>query len=465
MFIAREKELDTIHQTLKTPGTAIMIYGKRKIGKTTLIKKALEAEEISGIYYECIKGSLEDNISLLTGELVRTGVLPAHVSFQSFQNLFSFLDAMNRRTVIVIDEYPYLKVMNEGKLVDSVFQNVIDNSMNHLNLILSGSHVGMMREMLEDDNSLYGRFKAVIRLGELSYLEAAAFYPEKSAYEKIGFYSVFGGSPYVNEQLDPSADLRKNILNTVLNPGSTVSLYAENLLISDFRNRLNAERIFAALGNGKMRYSELERALRLDKTGVLNRQLKALTDMEIVIKSTPINHPEDNKKTRYSIDDNLLRFYYTFVYKNKSALQMLGEQAFFDEYIEPKLTGFIAARFEAIGRAYFSLLAKSAKLPGARNIGSLYYDDPVNRKNGEFDIAIAYSDHYDIVEVKYYIGALSYGEMRKEAAQVMAIPDIRIGNIGFISAGGFQGGTEGFYPCLTADDLYSETEGESADMH
>ena len=139
---------------------------------------------------------------------------------------------------------------------------------------------------------------------------------------------------------------------------------------------------------------------------------------------------------------------------------MLGGQAFFDEYIEPKLTGFIAARFEAIGRAYFSLLAKSGKLPGARNIGSLYYDDPVNKRNGEFDIAIAYSDHYDIVEVKYYIGALSIGEMRKEAAQVMAIPDISIGNIGFLSAGGFQNGTEGFSPCLTAEDLYAGEEGK-----
>ena len=460
MFIAREKELQTLYQTLSAPGTAAMIYGKRKIGKTTLIKKLLEKEETAKVYYECIKGSLEDNITLLTKECVRIGVLPASVAFHSFQDLFMFLDSMKRRLIIVIDEYPYLKIMNEEKLVDSIFQNIIDNSLNNINLIVSGSHVGMMKEMLEDDNSLYGRFKTVIRLGELPYYETNAFYPNKSAYEKVGFYSVFGGSPYVNEQLDPSGDLKENILNTVLNPGSAVSLYAENLLISDFKNRLNAERIFAALGNGKMRYSELERALRLDKTGVLNRQLKVLTDMEIVRKQNPLNRFEDNKKTLYSIDDNLLRFYYAFIYKNKSALQMLGEKAFYDEYIQPRLTGFIASRFEDIGRTYFSVLAKTGKLPGARNIGTLYYDDPVNKKNGEFDIAIEYSDYYDIVEVKYYRDRVSLGEMLKEAAQVMAIPDINVENIGFISASGFEDGIEGFWPCLNAEDLYCELAGK-----
>ena len=460
MFIAREKELNTLYQTLSTPGTAAMIYGKRKIGKTTLIKKTLESEEIAKVYYECIKGSLEDNITLLTKECVRSGVLPTSVAFQSFQDLFMFLDSLKKRLVIVIDEYPYLKIMNEGKLVDSIFQNVIDNSLNNINLILSGSHVGMMKEMLEDDNSLYGRFKTVIRLGELPYYETDAFYPGKTAYEKIGFYSIFGGSPYINEQLDPAYDLRNNILNTVLNPGSAVSLYAENLLISDFKNRLNAERIFAALGNGKMRYSELERALRLDKTGVLNRQLKVLTDMEIVKKQNPINRPEDNKKTLYSIDDNMLRFYYTFIYKNKSALQMLGEKAFFDEYIQPRLTGFIASRFEDIGRTYFSVLAKTGRLPGVRNIGTVYYDDPINKKNGEFDIAIEYANHYDIVEVKYFRDKLSIGEMRKEAAQVSAIPDINVKSIGFISASGFETGTEEFQPCLNAEDLYCGLAGK-----
>ena len=453
MFVGRGKELQTILENIRIPNTAVMIYGKRKVGKTTLIKEVLKKTTVPSVYYECIKGSLEDNISFLTAELVRNKVLPSMISFQSLQDLFRYLDSLSKRIVVVIDEYPYLKAMNDGKLVDSVFQNIIDNSLSNLNLILSGSHVGMMREMLEDDNSLYGRFKSVIRLSELTYLEAAAFYPGQSAYDKIAFYSIFGGSPYVNEQLDPSGSVKENILRTLLNSGSAVSLYADNLLISDYKNRLNAERIFAALGNGKKRYSELERVLKLDKTGILNRQLKTLTDMEIIVKTNPINRVDDNKKTMYSINDNVLRFYYAFIYKNQSALQMLGAETFYHEYILPGLTDFISRRFESIGRDYFSELAKSGNLPGARNIGTLYYDDSVNRKNGEFDIAIEYQDGYDIIEVKYYSNELSLGEMNKEAAQIRAIPGVKIREIGFISAKGFANKSE-YKLCLTAEDLY-----------
>ena len=456
MFVGRTNELVSIQNALLTPGSAVMIYGKRKVGKTTLIKEALQNVETINVYYECIKGSLEENISLLTQELVRTGILPAMLVFQNFQDLFSYLDSLAKHIVIVIDEYPYLKVTNEGKLVDSIFQTIIDNRLKNMNLILSGSHVGMMKEMLGEDNSLYGRFQTVIRLGELSYLETSAFYPDKTAYEKAGFFCVFGGSPYINEQLNPHSSLKENILNTVLNTGSAVSLYADNLLISDFKNRLNAERIFACLGNGKKRYGELEKALKLDRTGNLNRQLKILTDMEIITKSNPINKPDDTKKTMYSIDDNLLRFYYSFIYKNKSALQMLGAEAFYDEYIEPRLYEFISHRFKHIGRTYFSLLAKKGKLQRARNIGALYYDDPVNKKNGEFDIAIEYADCYDIIEVKYYREKLGLGEMRKEAAQVTSIPDLSVRNIGFISANGFEE-VGSFKPCLSAEDLYDES--------
>ena len=137
MFVGRINELVSIRNALSTPGSAVMIYGKRKVGKTTLIKEALQNENYISVYYECIKGSLEENISLLTQELVRTGILPAMLAFQSFQDLFSYLDSLAKHIVIIIDEYPYLKVANEGKLVDSIFQSIIDNRLKNMNLIRS----------------------------------------------------------------------------------------------------------------------------------------------------------------------------------------------------------------------------------------------------------------------------------------------------------------------------------------
>lgn len=88
--------------------------------------------------------------------------------------------------------------------------------------------------------------------------------------------------------------------------------------------------------------------LRVKKTGNLAKQIKTLTDLEILARSIPINKPNDNKKATYELNDNLLRFYYAFVYKNSSALQVLGAEAFYDEYVAPVLTHFIAHHFEDI---------------------------------------------------------------------------------------------------------------------
>ena len=453
MFIGREKELALLKDTLKEPGTSVMIYGKRKIGKTTLIRYYLKEQPEKFVYYECIKDSLAANLEALTGELLRQGIFPSAMSFPGFPELFIFLNNLPYRLILVIDEYPYLKVANDATMVDSIFQNIIDNRLQNLNLILSGSHVGMMRSLLEEQNSLYGRFQAVIKLLEFNYIQAQEYYPEITAYEKAAFYSVFGGSPYVNEQLNSELSLKENILNTVLNPGSSVSVYAENLLISDYTNRLNAERIFTALKNGKMRYGELEKALKMEKTGNLNRQLKTLTEMDIVVRENPVNRQDDTKKTTYCINDNLLRFYYTYLYRNRGALQMLGPETFYREYISQSLITFISHRFEEISRDYFSIQAKAGRLPGVRNIGGMYYDDPANRKNGEFDVALAYTDHYDVIEVKYLSGQMTAADMKKEADQIYAIPGISIGRVGFVSANGFED-TVGFSPCLTAEDLY-----------
>jgi len=329
MFIGRKKELETLSQSLRDSGSAVMIYGKRKVGKTTLIRQYLKSLDHPYIYYECLKGSLAENLKSLTKEAAAAGVIPGMVQFESFMDFFSFIDSSIPRCTIVIDEYPYLKSSENASYVDSIFQNIIDNRIRHSSLILSGSHIGMMRDLLEEGNSLYGRFRTVIRLQELNYQEAAGFYPGLSSYDKIAFYSVFGGSPFVNEMLDSEKTLAENICHTILDERSSVYLYAENLLFSDYSNRVSAEKICRALRNGKKYYRELEATLNLEKNGNLNKQLKVLVNMDLITRTNPINRLEDPKKSSYAINDNLIRFFFTFVDRNKSALPMLGAEEFF----------------------------------------------------------------------------------------------------------------------------------------
>ena len=453
MFIGRQEELKAIQSILSKPCGSVLVYGKRKVGKTTLILEALKESKDTTVYYECIKSSMQDNINGFVSVLVKANVLPMPLGFSSFQEVFQYLNSLNRTLNIVIDEYPYLKNFVKGETVDSIFQTIIDNELSSIRLFISGSHVGMMKDLLEEKNALYGRFSLIIRLKELNYRDSSYFYKDKSAYDKVAFYSVFGGSPFVNEQIDGNLSLKTNILQTILNPFSTVYSYAENLLVSDLSASVNAERILNAIANGKKKYGEIESKLGLTNNGLLSKQIKTLLDMDMVSKSYPINKENDNKKVSYEMTDNLLRFWYTFVYKNKSALRMLGADAFYETYIEPSITTFISHRFEEIARNFFSLQVKAGKLSGIYSIGTYYYDDSVAKTNGEFDVVLRRKDAFDIYEVKYYSKPLTLKEMQFEEMQIRNIKGLSIGKIGFISINGFEK-SPSKYECISGKELF-----------
>ena len=454
MFIGRLEELDTLHRLLEMTSASAMIYGKRKVGKTTLINKALEASSDKKIYYECLKAPMQENIDGFVSMLVREKVIPVQLAFKSFADVFSYLNALDGTFNVVIDEYPYLKAFTKPETVDSIFQSIIDNNLKNIRLFLSGSHIGMMKDLLEEKNALYGRFTSTLCLKELDYITAAEFYKSKSVYDKIAMYAVFGGSPYVNRALDGTKSLMENIIATLLNPTNYVYYYAENLLISDYANAINAERIFYAISNGKRKYSEIEDRLGMKANGNLSKQLNSLEEMEIISKTYPINKPDDKKKVAYEVRDNLLRFYYAFIYKNKSALQTLGAEAFYEEYIEGAIITFISHRFEEIARTYFSLCVQRGKLRGISNIGTFYYDDSTTRKNGEFDVVLQRKDIYDIYEVKYYSDPMQLREIRKEVDQIRNIKGLKIGKIGFIATAGYEEAPDE-YDFIASNNLYN----------
>ena len=435
MFVGREEELALLRE--EHIGKALIIYGKRRVGKTTLILKALEQCPYQTVYFECLKGTIQDNIAGFVQELVRIKVLPVPLAFSSLQDVFAYLNTLPQKMVVVVDEYTHLYAMNDSGVVDSVFQSIIDSRLSNIELILAGSHIGLMKDLLQERNPLYGRFAASIKLDELNYLDASKFYPDKSAYDKVAHYAVFGGSPFINQALNPDATLRENIIDTVLNPMSSVYLYASQLVFADNALNVNAERIFFALGNDRKRYTEIEDALGVKKTGNLAKQIKTLTDHEILSRSIPINKPNDNKKATYELNDNLLRFYYAFVYKNSSALQVLGAEAFYDEFIAPVLTDFITLRFGGICRDYFSLQVRSGRMNGVRNIGSYYLDTAVRCENKEFPIAVELADGYAVYLAKCSTQPMTLDEIHSEAQRMEGVNDPGIKQLGFISINGF----------------------------
>lgn len=435
MFVGREEELALLqHEHI---GKAVMVYGKKRVGKTTLILKALEQCPYQTVYFECLKGTIQDDIAGFVQELVRIKVLPVPLAFSSLQDVFAYLNTLPQKMVVVVDEYTHLYAMNDSGVVDSVFQSIIDSRLSNIELILAGSHIGLMKDLLQERNPLYGRFAASIKLDELNYLDASKFYPDKSAYDKVAHYAVFGGSPFINQALNPDATLRENIIGTVLNPMSPVYLYANQLVFSDNALNINTERIFSVLGNDRKRYTEIEDALGVKKTGNLAKQIKTLTDLDIFSRRIPINKPNDNKKATYELSYNLLRFYYTFVYKNASAFQVLGADAFYDEFIAPVLTDFIARRFEDICREYFSLQVRSGRMNGVRSIGSYYPDTAVRCENKAFSVSVELADGYAVYLPKYSAQPMTLDEIHGEAQRMEGVNDPGIKQLGFISINGF----------------------------
>ena len=453
MFFARENELKEIKALLEKGGKAMLLYGKRRVGKTELILQSFRGRK--AIYFECLRDSVKENVRQFVNGCRKAGVdIPPYFNMESFQDVFSYLNSLGEHLCIAIDEYSYLYQMNNHDSVDSSFQSIIDQDLSNLSLILSGSEMGKMKDLLQQGNPLYGRFALTTHLPELNYQEVSQFYPNLSVNEKAAMYALFGGSPFVNKEIDPSLPLRENVIKTFLKEGSEVYSYANNVLISDIANEIQARRVLSALANSKKRHNDLVNVLDQGKTGVINRALSSLLEAGIVAKRFPINKADDAKKARYEIVDNPLRFFYAYIYPNKSALTVLGPSAFYDEYIAPTILHYISYRFEELVRQYFSIQIQKGHLFGIRNIGSYYYDDPVNKTNGEFDVALESKDGYCIYEAKYLKNKMKVEEILQEVSQIEKIPDLAISQIGFCSINGFEK-TSIDYDLIAGEQLYS----------
>lgn len=456
MFVGRKNEQKLLLDELEKKNSSILLYGRRRVGKTTLIKKVLTESGKDYLYYECTKESLQRNIDAMAQEAYDNNMLPGPASFTSIHSLLKSIFAYRGEVTIIIDEYPYLKVKEDGDTVDSLFQKAIDSFQEGLHLILAGSHIGMMKDLTREGNALFGRFSLSLELKELSYLEAQEFYPLATEREKVAYYSVFGGSPLVNSEIRPDLSFQENLCRTILNRNSIVNLYAREILLTDVSDKLNADSILSSIGNGKKHYSEIESDSGIKKNGNLNKNLQTLINLDVLERRYPINKPDDAKKVLYEIKDNLMRFYYTYLFRNRNAFALLSPEDFFQIYVKESLfKTFIPLRFESIAKEFLRFKVRKGLLEDVVDIGSYYYDDKATRTNGEFDVAVRHFDgECSIVEVKYLASPMTASMIETEEEQARRIKGLRIRNVGFISISGFENDIKKSEWFFTAHDIF-----------
>ena len=454
MFIGREKELGDLNAELSSwkRKTAVLVYGKRRVGKSTLLREAAKGFDGVVIDHMCVTSTFEGNLELIYQSVSEALGLP-NIRFGSLFEMMDYLKTQDKRILLIIDEYPYLKQTKKKNEVDSYMQAVIDRLPENVKLILCGSYITVMKELLEEGDPLFGRFSLILHIRDFDYLDAAKFYPELSVRDKVAFYAVFGGSPYVLENLDRGLTLRENIERLLLPETGLVRSHIENVMLKEIQKTFDV-RILETLGNGKKRYSEIRDKIASGETGLLDKQLKILLDMETIQKTEPINRRNDKKKQFYEIVDDLMRFYFTFIFGKAGTIARIGEKQFYDRNIDAVLEQFISRRLEGVTLQYFHRAALMGRYPDIDDFGSYWYDDPETKINGEFDCVIRRGEQYDFYECKYFDRPMSLEECRKEKEQLDNIKGITVSGVGFVCTGGFSFGDKEGYELIDGKALY-----------
>ena len=439
MFIGRGKELKALSAELSTwkKKTAVLIYGKRRVGKSTLINEASKVFDGIVVNHVCVSSTFEGNLELIYKSLSESLSLP-NIRFDSLFAMMDYLKTLDKKILLIIDEYPYLKQTKKKNEVDSYMQAVIDRLPENVKLILCGSYITIMKELLTEDNPLFGRFSLIQHIHDFDYYDASQFYPNLSVREKVIFFSVFGGCPYVLENLDTDKSIKDNIIKLLLPETGLVRSHIENVMLKEIQKSYDV-RILEALGNGKKKYTEIRDQLGNNETGLLDKQLKILLDMETIQKTEPINRRNDKKKQFYEITDNLMRFYFSFIFGTAGTITRIGEEQYYVRNIDETLEQFISRRFEGITLQYFHRMAIQGKYTDIEDFGSYWYDDPVNKTNGEFDCVIRRTgDRFDFYECKFLDRPMTLKECEQEKKQLQGTRGIAVSGIGFVCAGGFD---------------------------
>ena len=242
IFLGRKENIKAILRFFNSDkDNAALIYGRRRVGKTELIKHCLKATKTTSIYYECKETSEINNVISLSEIIAETFGLPP-LAFDSFETCLAFLykQAQDKELILVIDEYPYIRKVVEG--LDSIIQSFIDNnkSTSKLKLILCGSYVETMKSLLSEENPLFGRFDLVMNLKAMDYYDSSLFYKDFSDEDKVRLYSVFGGIPYYNRRIDSSKTVKQNIIDLIASPGSRFENEVQMHLKSEISKMQNA---------------------------------------------------------------------------------------------------------------------------------------------------------------------------------------------------------------------------------
>lgn len=387
MFHCRDKELRDLNKRYnKNAFECIVVYGRRRVGKTALINEFCKGKPT--IFFSALNASSQENLEALSKAIYEKDHPGADTApvYPSFDAAFSEITRMaeEERLVFVIDEYPYLAKAN--KSISSRLQHIIDHTWKNgkLFLILCGSSMSFMEyQVLGYESPLYGRRTGQFKIQALTYKELTAFNPTLTPEQQAFIYGITGGIPHYINKLDVENDVDEALKENLFNTSSYLFEEPENLLKQELREPAIYNSVITAIAGGASRSNEIATKVGIESP-ICAKYLKVLLDLGILIKETPVTE-KPGKKTVYAIGDNFFRFWYRFVPQNTSAISAGRIERIYDVVIKKYYSDYMGLIFEQMCREYLFQYAEDVPVV-LSDIGQWWGTDPKAKKEVQIDI-------------------------------------------------------------------------------
>jgi AAA+ ATPase superfamily predicted ATPase len=390
MFVGRERELKTLNDHyLNGRFEFFCLYGRRRVGKTELIKEFIKDKK--AIFFTGLEDKKDVNLAAFSFAVLE--VLHNSKSKAVYPDFKDALidiyeSAKKERIVLVIDEFPYLAKNYPG--ISSLLQTEIDHRLkdSDIFLILCGSSMSFMeKQVMGHKSPLYGRRTGQIKVLPFDYETSAKFYPQRNSEEKAIIYGVTGGIAKYLLLFSNNRKINELITNNFFNSNELLFEEPTNLLKQELREPALYNSIITAVATGRTRINQISAKTALESATCV-KYLSNLVDLGIIKREIPIMETEASRKSFYRLNDGLFRFWYRFVYENISKIQRgLGEQVFND--VRQHIPDFMGDVFEQICLEY---MWKAALPFSISDVGRWWGNNPIKRCEQEIDlIAVDYS--------------------------------------------------------------------------
>ena len=326
---------------------------------------------------------------------------------------------------MVIDEFPYMCKMNTS--IPSIIQNIWDGNLKDENvmLVLCGSAMSFIeKEILSEENPLYGRATGIYKMKEMGFYDAIKFFPNYSNNDKFLAYAILGGVPHYLRQFNPNISIEDNIKENILTKGCPLYTEVEFMLRQELRETSLYNSIIEAIALGNTKLNDISNKALINNTAKTSVYLKNLFELEIIEREFSIDDSfkkkANNNAGLYRLTDNFFKFWYAFVFRNYSELEMGDVDGVYKYAIEPYMNDQVSYIFENVCKEYIRRLNMSNQLPFrytqmGRSWGKVKTRNEQGKlitKENEIDILAISNDkqQYLVGECKYKNAPFSYKE-------------------------------------------------------